>query len=83
MHMASLTATPVVSIWGATHPYAGFLGWNQREDNAIGLDLDCRPCSIYGQKPCHRGDYACLTGISPDMILERINRILTKKPLAQ
>lgn len=83
MHLASLTATPVVSIWGATHPYAGFLGWNQQQENAVGLDLPCRPCSIYGQKLCHRGDYACLTGISPDMILERINRILTKKPLAQ
>ena len=72
MHMASLTATPVVSVWGATHPYAGFLGWNQREDNAIGLDLDCRPCSIYGQKPCKRGDYACLNGITPETIVNKI-----------
>jgi ADP-heptose:LPS heptosyltransferase len=81
MHLASLTATPVVSIWGATHPYAGFLGWNQKAENAIGLNLDCRPCSIYGQKPCKRGDYACLNGITPDMILERINHILlTEKP---
>ena len=23
MHLASLTGTPVVSVWGATHPYAG------------------------------------------------------------
>ena len=74
MHMASLTDTPVVSIWGATHPYAGFLGWNQREDNAIGLDLDCRPCSIYGQKPCRRGDYACLNGITPEMIVDKISQ---------
>ncbi len=26
MHLASLVNTPVVSIWGATHPYAGFHG---------------------------------------------------------
>ena len=77
MHMASLTATPVVSVWGATHPYAGFLGWNQSPDNAIGLDLDCRPCSIYGQKPCKRGDYACLTGIAPETIVERIIQTIT------
>ena len=77
MHMASLTATPVVSVWGATHPYAGFLGWNQREDNAIGLDLDCRPCSIYGQKPCKRGDYACLHGITPETIVDKIAQQLT------
>ena len=79
MHMASLTGIPVVSVWGATHPYAGFLGWNQSQDNAIGLNLDCRPCSIYGQKKCKRGDYACLNGITPEMIVEKINRILTPK----
>ena len=78
-HLASLTATPVVSVWGATHPHAGFMGWRQAPANAIGIDMDCRPCSIYGQKPCRRGDYACMTRISPDMIVERINRILTPK----
>ena len=26
MHLAALAAVPVVSIWGATHPYSGFLG---------------------------------------------------------
>jgi ADP-heptose:LPS heptosyltransferase len=78
MHMASMTATPVVSIWGATHPYAGFMGWGQSEENAVQLDLPCRPCSIFGNKPCRRGDYQCLEGIIPDMIFEKINRILTK-----
>ena len=79
MHLASLTATPVVSIWGATHPYAGFMGWHQKEDYALQInDLDCRPCSIYGNKPCLRGDYACLYGIQPEMILETINKVLTK-----
>ena len=76
MHMASLTATPVVSVWGATHPYAGFLGWNQQEDNAVGLDLDCRPCSIFGQKPCKRGDYACLNGIAPETIVDRLTQVI-------
>lgn len=79
MHLASLAAVPVVSVWGATHPYAGFLGWRQQAENTIGLNMDCRPCSIYGQKACKRGDYACLNGISPEMILERMNRILTSK----
>lgn len=72
MHMASLTGTPVVSVWGATHPMAGFLGYRQSERDAVGLDLDCRPCSIFGQKPCRFGDYHCMTGISPQMVVERI-----------
>lgn len=76
MHMASLVGTPVVSIWGATHPFAGFMGWGQDPNNAIQLDMDCRPCSIFGNKPCKRGDYACLNGISPKQVLEHIEALL-------
>ena len=76
MHLASLTAIPVVSIWGATHPLAGFFGYNQPKENAIQVDLDCRPCSIFGNKPCKRGDYACLNNIPPERIVERITSII-------
>lgn len=76
MHLASLTATPVVSVWGATHPYAGFMGFGQNPDNAIQTDLPCRPCSIYGKKPCMRQDYACLHDIKPETILEKIQFII-------
>jgi ADP-heptose:LPS heptosyltransferase len=79
MHLASLTGTPVVSVWGATHPYAGFLGWGQSTDNIVQIDLECRPCSIYGQKPCRRGDYACMNGIAPETIVEKIEHILSNK----
>lgn len=79
MHLASLTATPVVSVWGATHPFAGFLGWGQSPDSAIGLDMDCRPCSIYGQKKCKKGDYPCLRGISPQVIVDKISELLTRQ----
>jgi len=79
MHLASLTGIPVVSIWGATHPYAGFMGWGQSKDNAIQVDLDCRPCSIFGQKPCRRGDYACLNNISPETVYKKIDTLLLTK----
>lgn len=78
MHMASLTATPVVSIWGATHPYAGFMGWNQPAENAIQVELACRPCSIYGNRPCRRGDMACMNMIKPERIIERIEQIINQ-----
>lgn len=76
MHLASLVDTKVVSIWGATHPLAGFMGWGQTVDNAIQLDLPCRPCSIFGNKPCLRGDYACLRNIAPEQVLEQIERVI-------
>ena len=81
MHMASLTHIPVVSIWGATDPKAGFMGFGQSPDNAIYLPMECRPCSIYGQKPCKYGDYHCMTGIAPQQIFNKINSIL--KPQEQ
>ena len=76
MHLASLTGIPVVSIWGATHPKAGFFGFKQSEENAIQINLECRPCSIYGNKPCQRGDYACLQNIPPERIVERITTLI-------
>ncbi len=74
MHLASLVNTPVVSVWGATHPYCGFKGWRQREDDMVQLPMTCRPCSVFGNKPCYRGDYLCLRGIAPKLILDRIAR---------
>ena len=76
MHLASLVDTPVVSVWGATHPYAGFMGWRQSAENAIQAELDCRPCSIYGNRPCHRGDMACMNRITPGQIIEKVERII-------
>ena len=80
MHLASLVGLQVISVWGATHPYAGFLGWNQSLDNAVQIELPCRPCSIFGNRPCWRGDYACLYEITPEQIVDKIEKIIhTKK----
>lgn len=80
MHMASLVGLPVVSVWGATHPDAGFLGLGQAREDAVGVDpaeLTCRPCSVYGNKPCwHKPEsdlyYACLNHLPPERIVERV-----------
>lgn len=76
MHLASLVNTKVLSIWGATHPYAGFLGWNQSINNTIQIDLPCRPCSVYGNKECFRKDYACMYGIQPETIIEKTENLI-------
>lgn len=76
MHMASLVNIPVVSIWGATHPYCGFYGWKQNKENAIQLDMTCRPCSVFGNKPCVRKDYHCLYGIQPTSIISQVDSLI-------
>ncbi len=72
MHLASLVGTTVVSVWGATHPYAGFMGWQQKDGNAVQLDMPCRPCSIFGNKKCLRGDHACMTTLDPQLIIDKV-----------
>lgn len=79
MHMASIVGTPVVSVWGATHPYAGFMGWGQGMDNVVQADMPCRPCSIFGNKPCLRGDFMCMKSIPPEEIVARVDLVLCGK----
>lgn len=73
MHLASLVGTRVISIWGATHHFAGFLGYGQSKEDIVEIkDLECKPCSVFGNKPCYRGDYACLNQIEISEILKKI-----------
>ena len=74
MHMAAMMGTPTVSVWGATHPKAGFTAWNQPADSIVQVPMSCRPCSIYGSKPCRKGDYPCLRQISPLRIVELVKK---------
>ena len=73
MHLASLMGTRCVSIWGSTHPFAGFLGYGQSENDVVQIkDLTCRPCSVFGDKECYRGDWACLEEINIQQIINKI-----------
>jgi ADP-heptose:LPS heptosyltransferase len=72
MHLASLVDLQAMTIWGPTSPSCGYLGYNQVEEDDIQLDMDCRPCSITGDKPCRYGDYRCLKNISPEYIVQHV-----------
>ena len=75
MHMASLMGIPVLSIWGPTHPYAGFLGYAQKLEDCIQINHPARPNSIYGNKPCLCGPEPCIGLIEPKVV---VNKILEK-----
>lgn len=74
MHLAAIAGTRTLSIWGATHPYCGFKGWHQNDSDILQAPLICRPCSVFGDKPCYRGDYLCLNSIKPELIYSCILR---------
>lgn len=75
MHFASALGTPVISIWGATHPDFGFYGYQQPRNLALCANLPCQPCSAFGQKPCRHRDYRCLTAITPEQVMHKISEL--------
>ena len=76
MHLASLVATPVVSVWGATHPGLGFLGYGCSAEHAVQADMACRPCSVFGNRPCRYGDFRCIASVAPERIVDEVARLL-------
>ena len=72
MHLASLVDLQAMTIWGPTSPACGYLGYNQIVDDDIQLDMDCRPCSITGDKPCKYGNFPCLKNIKPEVIAQHV-----------
>ncbi|QMW06963.1 glycosyltransferase family 9 protein [Spirosoma foliorum] len=82
MHLAALSGVPVLSIWGATHPDAGFGPWGQGDEAILQISTDvltCRPCSVFGNKPCWRGDLACLNDISVEVVAKRVREMLNAR----
>ena len=52
-HLAAMLGVKVITLWGATHPFAGFSPFNQPLENALTADRDLfpkLPTSVYGNK---------------------------------
>ena len=79
MHLAALTGTPLLAIWGGTHPDAGFGPYQYDQASILQIDreqLPCRPYSVYGKATCYRGDFACMHEITVDRVADEIVRRL-------
>lgn len=76
MHLASLAGVPVVALWGATHPYMGFAGLQVAGSVNLGADMDCRPCSVFGNKKCTRPvARECLLRLRPEQVARAVFRV--------
>lgn len=79
-HMAAMFDIPVITLWGNTHPYAGFVPFNQPLSNSIVPDLKAYPflpTSVYGNKIIE--DYQdCMKTIPPNTVIEKIKEVLDK-----
>lgn len=77
-HMAAMLGVKVVTIWGVTHPFAGFAPFKQPEDYALLSDRNQFPkipTSVYGNKYPENYKEASRS-ISPETIIEKIKMIL-------
>jgi ADP-heptose:LPS heptosyltransferase len=80
-HIAAMLGVPVVTLWGATHPYAGFLPFNQSLDKALVSDRNQYPqlpTSVYGNKKVPGYENAMRT-ILPNQVVARIEEVLKSK----
>ncbi|HEY1193337.1 glycosyltransferase family 9 protein [Flavobacterium sp.] len=73
-HIAAMLGVKVVTLWGATHPYAGFLPFNQSLENALTSDRNQYPklpTSVYGNKIVEGYEDAMRT-ILPQHVFDKV-----------
>lgn len=79
-HIAAMLGINVISLWGVTHPYAGFYPFNQNPENALLADREkypLVPTSIYGNK-FPEGYEEAINSITPQQIISKVEKILQK-----
>lgn len=76
-HIAAMLGVKTVTLWGATHPYAGFAPFAQPDDFALVANREqfpLLPTSVYGNKKVAGYENAMRT-IDPKTVVEKINEI--------
>jgi ADP-heptose:LPS heptosyltransferase len=77
-HIAAMLGVKVVTLWGATHPYAGFQPFHQPDDFCLTSDrkqYPFLPTSVYGNKKV-AGYENAMRSISVESVVGKINFVL-------
>lgn len=77
-HIAAMLGVNVITLWGATHPYAGFSPFHQPLENCITSDREKYPklpTSVYGNKKVE-GYEDAMRSILPETITDKIKKEL-------
>ena len=79
-HMAAMLGKQVITLWGVTHPFAGFYPFNQNPENALLADRTNYPkipTSIYGNK--YPEEYKdSIASIAPKQVIDKTLEIIKK-----
>lgn len=74
-HIAAMLGIKVITLWGATHPFAGFSPFNQPLENCLLSDREkfpMLPTSVYGNKKV-AGYEDAMRSISVESVVEKLN----------
>lgn len=77
-HIAAMLGVKVITLWGATHPFAGFKPFHQPDDFCITSDREhypFLPTSVYGNKKV-AGYENAMRSILPETVVKKINSII-------
>ncbi len=77
-HLATLFGVPVITLWGVTHPYAGFTPIDQPKENQLlvkSKEFPLIPTSVYGNK-YPEGYEKAIGTITPESIIKKINELI-------
>lgn len=77
-HLAAIFGVPTLTLWGITHPYAGFTPYDQPDENSLlaeTTNFPKIPTSIYGNT-CPPGYEVAINTIPEDDIISKIKAML-------
>jgi ADP-heptose:LPS heptosyltransferase len=77
-HIAAMLGLKVITLWGATHPFAGFRPFNQPMENCLVSDRNqypLLPTSVYGNKKVE-GYEDAMRSIFPETVVEKIQAVI-------
>ena len=74
LHLASAVGTPIVALFGPTVTEFGF-GPVRPGDVALGMELQCRPCSSHGPPQCPLGHHRCMRDLTVEAVTRAIEEL--------
>jgi len=77
-HLAAIFGIPTITLWGVTHPYAGFYPFGQNTGNALFSDRSkypLIPTSVYGNK-VPKGYENVMETILPEDVCTKVYQLL-------
>ena len=80
-HLSAMQQVKTITLWGVTHPYAGFAPFDQPADFCLLSNLEKYPkipCSVYGNKMAE-GYEKAMESISPTTVVDKVLLVLNSQ----